>query len=104
MNEGRFGRLHERPALVEEEARAERLQLAEHSPGQREESANQLEDAADRDAQQPERQQNEPDQRIKNHRKQRQRPAQNKQDAKQQQLQHASFLFPAAANRQTALS
>lgn len=59
------------------------LQRADEAAGEREERADEVEDAFEDDAYQAERQQDEPDQRIEDYRQQGERPAEDDQDAEE---------------------
>jgi hypothetical protein len=70
------------------------LDGAERSCRQKEESGDECEGAFDHDTHQSEGQQAEPDERIKNKRKERKRPADNKKDAEEEELEHDVSGFP----------
>ena len=77
------------------------LDSAENAPGQHEERGDELKYAVHDYPNQPEGQQHEPDERIQDQGQQRRRPAHDKQDAKEKQLDHDvrnPFLSGYAAN------
>lgn len=66
------------------------LQGADQAAGEREESADEVEDAFEDYADQPERKQDEPDQRIEDDGQQRERPAEDDQNAEEQKFEHGN--------------
>ena len=65
-----------------------RLDAAKDTRGEQEEGCDELEDAVHDDADKPEWKQQEPDKWIENEHEQRGRPADNEQDAEENQLDH----------------
>src|SRR2546426_7646727 len=65
---------------------------AQDSCGKRDDGVEKLQDPADCDADNPERQQEQPHQRIKHQGEDRHRPAENSQDAPEKELDHRVFL------------
>ena len=85
------------PALACELAR----RSAEQSAGQADERPEELEHAVDRDAQQPEGEEQQPDERIEKESQEGERPAQYQEDEPEQELQHVEEYATGAARGST---
>jgi hypothetical protein len=69
--------------------RVDSLESAHHADRQKDSRCHQFQRAVDRNAQQPERQQNQPDERVQQQSYEREGPAENEKDAPEKKLQHA---------------
>lgn len=79
-----------------------KLDGAESSCRKKEESGDEREGAVDDNAHQAKGQQAEPDERIKDEGKERKRPADNKQEAEEEELEHEVSGFPSRGLGMTA--